>query len=735
MSAAQSHICRPRRTCQFILAADPILRFRTCTTLRAFVISVVFLAVHRPACYVRSLVATRYLPQQDRRSATTTVIALLVSARSAAAKNDNNNNNRLFSTATGHRPRMAAVTGVYAGEDPYTWLEEVESEESLEFARACNADCLHRLGNPEQSPTYQSLLDILESDDRIPHVSQLGVEDSDSSGSGEAVLFNFWKDSANPKGLWRKTTLSGYRSAMPEWTTVLDVDALAKEDGIGWVWKGSRNLPRGLDHGIDNGGATKHVTRALVSLSRGGSDAIQIREFDLTSNGFVTDMPFHIPREAKTRASYKSRNVLLVGSDFGPDSLTDSGYPRTVREWVRGTDLDSDAVTVFEGDRKDVSVSLYVSDERLWGGGIYEVRCRSLTFYTSKYWVRRVQYEHLLAPGERPDNLEEPPEFVQVQIQDDASIDFLGNMLIISLRSDWEVAGKLYTQGSVLLTDADNFLEKGSQACEYTPLFEPTERTSYQYYVATKNYLILSTMDTVKSKLSFFKIENGGSKLVPVGPRPEAEIRDCSARPVDPFSGSDQFWFTTSDFVTPSTLFLADATKMETAASIDDAGGEVRDPFIVEKLKSLPPQYDASNLLVEQRFATSKDGTEIPYFIMLNKDTAMDGKNPTLLYGYGGFEVSLGPHYTATAGVAWLERGGVYVEANIRGGGEFGPSWHQAGLKANRNKCSEDFIAVAEDLVASKICTPKTLAARGGSNVRLNSVVLAHDVPLWFKVH
>ena len=595
---------------------------------------------------------------------------------------------------------MSAATTSAVVEDPYIWLEDVESEESLDFAKAANEACLKALGNPETSGTgtYQKILQNLESDDRIPSVTQYGRDED-----GKEVLFNFWKDSKNPKGLWRTTTMESYKTDQPEWKTVLDIDELAEKDGISWVYKGSRGLPRGRDP--TNG---KMVTRALLSLSRGGSDAVHIKEFDLVERDFVQDKPFNLP-EAKTRASYKSRDVLLVGSDFGPDSLTDSGYPRTVREWVRGTDV-QDAPTVFEGDKKDVSVSAYVSDERLWGGGIYEGRCRSLTFYTSKFWLRKVQYEHLLAPDDPArQGISEPPEFVEVDVQEDADIDMLGNLILISLRSDWEpVPGRTFKSGSVIYTTTDTFLEKGSAGCDYKVLFEPTDRTAYEYYTVTKNYLILSTMDNVKSRLEFYKIGQDGASLTLVGGDSEPQIRDCGVRPVDPYEGSDQFWYSTSNFTTPSTLFLADASKLVSNEP---------ESFILEHLKSLPDQYDASNLTALQKTAVSKDGTEIPYFIIMKKDVVLNGKNPTLLYGYGGFEVSLGPHYIPTAGVAWLERGGVYVEANIRGGGEFGPSWHQAALKENRHKCYEDFIAVAEHLISSKFCTPKTLAIRGGSNV------------------
>ena len=502
--------------------------------------------------------------------------------------------------------------------------------------------------------------------------------------------------------------MESYQTENPEWTTVLDVDALAEKDGISWVWKGSTALPRGRDPMSDNG---RIVTRTLLSLSRGGSDATHIKEFDMLTGDFVTDQPFYLP-EAKSRVSYKSRNVLLVGTEIGgKDSLTDSGYPRQVREWVRGTKLE-DAPVIFEGEKTDVSVGGSIVDERKWGGKIWQMNYRSLTFYTSKYWVAELQEEHLLSPEERPDGIDlKEPKFVEVDIQDDASFDTHGNLMFVTLRSDWtpKEGGKTYKSGSVIYCIIDTFLEKGKANTDFTILFEPTERTAYEYFTCTKNYLILSTMDNVKSKLDFYKLGDNGSSLTLVGADKEAQIRSCSAGPIDG-TDTDEFWFTTSDYITPSTLCLADASLIETDSSGKD------EPYVIKEVKSLPPQYDSSNLKVEQRTAVSKDGTEIPYFIVMKKDIELNGKNPTLLYGYGGFEISLGPHYIATSGLAWLEKGGVYVEANIRGGGEFGPSWHQAALKEKRNKAHEDFIAVGEHLIESKICTAKTLAARGGSN-------------------
>ncbi|CAB9522764.1 Uncharacterized peptidase RP174 [Seminavis robusta] len=450
-------------------------------------------------------------------------------------------------------------------------------------------------------------------------------------------------------------------------------------------------------------------TRACSGLVAGGSDAVHIKEFDFLKGDFVpeNENPFNLP-EAKTRASYKSRDVLSVGSDFGPDSLTDSGYPRTVREWVRGTDV-KDAPVVFEGEKTDVAVGAYTSDQRFRNGPIYEVRYRSVTFYTSKYLARIIDYEHLLAPD---DPLREkagsPPEFKEVQVQDDADVSFIGNLLMITLRSDWEpVPGQKFIKGSMLYVDAKTFLEKGPTDCLFKVFFAPTERTASEYTSSTKNYLMHMILDNVKTKVEFYNITADG--FVRVGKDMEPQIRDVSISAIDAVD-DDRFWLTTSSFLEPTTLQIADASLVQNS-EIDGEG-----LYAIEKVKSLPPQFDSSNLEAIQGSATSKDGTQIPYFLVKNKDVTLDGKNPTLLYGYGGFEINLGPHYTAIPGLAWIERGGVYVIANIRGGGEFGAKWHQAALKENRNKAYEDFIAVAEDLIASGYCKPSTLAVRGGSN-------------------
>ena len=518
----------------------------------------------------------------------------VVSATSAV------NNQVCSQTAGGSDPssntclKMTSTAAAVTTDDPYTWLEDVEAEQSLDFAKAANDKCLEALGDPKDGPSYQRILDVLESKDRIPHVNSHGIDPK----TGERIVFNFWKDENNPKGIWRKTTISSYKdSDNTKWETVLDVDELAKTDDISWVWKGSRGLPRSRDP-LSEG----LVTRCLLSLSRGGSDATHLKEFDMTSGSFVEDQPFNLP-EAKTRASYKSRDALLVGSDFGPDSLTDSGYPRVVKEWQRGTPIE-DAPIVFEGEKTDVAVNAYIADERPWGGSLWQIHSRSVTFYTSKYWMTKLTPDHVATPT--PDDLP-TPEFKELQIQDDATPGYLGNLLIISLRSDWtpKEGGVTYKRGSAIYCPLDKFWEEGKDAVEYKVLFEPTERTAFEYWTATKNYLVTSSMDTVKSKLQFYKVGDIGNSLDLVYEEQDAKIRSCNVRPLDALE-CDDFWFTTSDYTTPSTLFLANATKVEEANSAD---ADAEDPFITEKLRTLPPQYDSSNLIVEQQMATSKGKT------------------------------------------------------------------------------------------------------------------------------
>lgn len=588
-------------------------------------------------------------------------------------------------------------------EDPYLWLEEVESPESIAFAKSANEKCLTKLGDPSETEIYERVLAALQSDERIPYVRMLGYDDK----TGDMLLYNFWRDANSPKGIWRKTTMKQYQSENTEWQTVLDLDELAREEDISWVWKGFTPLPRSLDP--QSGGPMGRVTRVLLNLSRGGADATYLREFDLLTESFVdpldeTQHGFSLP-EAKTRASYKSRDVLLVGADTGEDSMTSSGYPRTVREWKRGTKIE-DAPIVFEVEKTDVSCGQYLIDEtHREGGEMYEVQTRTISFYDKHTFVRK-------------QSSSDP--FVKLAVPDTTSVSFYGRWMMIRLKDDWEPKdngsdNRTFKSGTFLYVDAQSFIdfskakEQGNDDAvkncklDYHVIFEPTATTSYSGYSATKSYLIVYILDDVKEQLIFYKLGDGGGPFVQVSGDEEGQIRTVGASPVDSVT-SDLVFQTTSSYISPSSLVLADAAKIG------------QDDYVVSELKSLPEMFDSTDLEVTQKFAVSKDGTKIPYFMIYKKGMKLDGTTPTLLYGYGGFEVSLGPRYVTTVGIAWLERGGVYVEANIRGGGEYGPRWHTAALKENRNLCFEDFIAVGEHLVESKVCTPQTLACRGGSN-------------------
>lgn len=451
----------------------------------------------------------------------------------------------------------------------------------------------------------------------------------------------------------------------------MDVDELADKEKIPWVWRGSRVLPRGRDPMSEN---NKRVTRALISLSKGSSEKVVTREFDLLTSTFVTKDGFDVS-EAKTRACYKSRDVLLVASDFGQDSLTNAGFPRTIREWRRGTDVNQ-APVVFEGEKSDLTVSSYIDDQRIRGGGIYEVRTRAISYSATKYFVRRVKFEHLL-PEDDPQRVSAGavPEFKQLDIPDDAEIDFVGNLLMITLRSEWvPEVGKSYSKGSILYVNAHKFIKYGPKDRIYHVLFQPSERLACENYTVTKNFIVLSVFDNVKSRLEFQKLEKDGNKLRLVGTDKNPQIRTTNVRAVDPYEG-DEFWLTTTGYLEPTTLSLADALNMDSNDKklIRRTGSE---GYVKRKLKALPGQFDASDMEVIQNTCYSKDGMKIPYFVVMKRGTILNKSNCTLLYGYGGFEVTVGPHYVASTGIAWLERGGVYVEANIRGGGEFGPSWH-----------------------------------------------------------
>jgi prolyl oligopeptidase len=557
---------------------------------------------------------------------------------------------------------LLMATSATSQDDPYAWLEDVLGKRAIEYVEAQNALTLKELqAQPDFSETQAQVLAILNSHDRIPFVHKMG-----------AFYYNFWQDAANPRGLWRRTTLDEYRKAKPAWETVLDIDALAKDEHENWVWGGSNALPPKYE-------------RCLVSLSRGGGDAKVVREFDLKTKRFVGD-GFSLP-EAKSEAVWRDENTLYVGTDFGPGSLTDSGYPRVVKRWKRGTPL-AEAATVFEGQKTDVSVGAWVDHTP---GFFREGFSRGLAFYDS---------ETLLTVGDKN---------VKLEIPNDAIPELFREWLTVRLRSDWTTGGKTYKAGSLLVGNLDSFL-LGKQVFEV--LFLPDPRVALQHVSATRDALVLNVSDNVHSRVIEAVPGKTGWKKREMK-LPGTGTAGASA--VDPEQSND-LWVNYQDFLTPGALYLTKVGENPT-----------------EPIKILPSFFNAAGMEVRQFEATSADGTRVPYFVVGKREAIDSGHAPTLLYGYGGFEIPMFPHYNAGVGKVWLEHGGVYVLANIRGGGEFGPAWHQAALKGNRQRAFDDFEAVAADLVKRGLTETKHLGIMGGSNGGLLVSTVAVQRPELFR--
>ncbi|MET8436077.1 prolyl oligopeptidase family serine peptidase [Streptomyces sp900116325] len=527
-------------------------------------------------------------------------------------------------------------------DDPYLWLEDVEGEAALEWVAERNAETEAALAAGSGFASLKERLrEVLDASDRIPYAVRRG-----------AFLYNFWRDAGHVRGVWRRTTTEQYRKDAPEWEVLLDIDALAAAEGEKWVWAGARVRHPAYD-------------RALVCMSRDGGDAVVVREFDLATQAFV-EGGFQVG-EAKTRIGWIDADTVFIGTDFGPGSLTDAGYPRTVRRWRRGTPLE-EAALVFEGETGDVATWGWRDTTPGYGRDFVG---RSLDFFHSEVYV-----------------LDPDATLVRIDVPDDAITHVHRQHLLVTLKSDW--LGQ--RAGSLLAFDFDAFLA-GDRTAEV--LFTPDERTALTGHSWTRHHLILETMRDVSTRIEVLT-------PTPVGGwahKPLADVPALSTVTVidtDP-DISDEYFLDVSGFLQPSTLYHG------------QIGADT------EILKQAPARFDTAGLAAEQFFATSQDGTRVPYFV-IGPDRSLTGPGPALLYGYGGFEVSLTPYYEAVRGRAWLERGGTHVIANIRGGGEYGPDWHQAALGADRPRAFEDFAAVAEDLVARGITTPGMLGAAGGSN-------------------
>ncbi len=531
-------------------------------------------------------------------------------------------------------------------EDPYLWLEDVGGDKSLAWARERNAKSegeITKVASFEK--TRDRIRAILDSKDKIPNVNKRG-----------SFYYNFWQDEKNPRGLIRRTTLAEYKKATPKWEIVLDIDALAASEKENWVYAGQSCLYPTYD-------------RCLVSLSRGGGDATVVREFDPIKKQFIAD-GFTVP-EAKTDVAWKDKDTIYVATDFGPNTLTNSGYARIVKEWKRGTKM-SDATTVYEAQQTDIAAGA----ARSWDhGATYDFVSRVISFFASEQFLR--------IDG----------KLTKIDIPNDAGANVWNKQILVSLRSDWTVEGKTWPRGALLAMPLADFL--GGKR-EFTMLFEPTPKKSFAGSAELKSALVINELEDIRNHLYVWTVKNNKWTRKPFGV-PD-DLGSTLVWPVDAAGASDDYWMAKSDFLVPDTIALG------------KLGGKP------QVLKTQPAFYDAKGLHVEQHFATSKDGTRVPYFQISRKDMVLDGSHPTVLYGYGGFEVSMTPSYSAISGAAWTERGGVYVLANIRGGGEYGPAWHQAALRHDRQRAYDDFIAIAEDLIARKVTSPKKLGIVGGSN-------------------
>lgn len=473
-------------------------------------------------------------------------------------------------------------------------------------------------------------------------------------------VFNFWQDAEHVRGIWRKSSLESYLSANTQWQTILDIDALAAAEEKNWVYKGVDCL------------APDYV-RCMVNLSDGGKDAVVRREFN-TSTGKFIDKGF-VTAESKGGMTWLNENTMVVGVDFGQGTMTDSGYPMIAKLWQRGTSMDS-ATEIGRGEQTDVG---YWASVWELSDGRHEIfTTRAITFYDSEtYWF-----------AQNPDGTIAPGKKLPLPLQSSISGEFKGQ-IIVKLAEDW----RDFASGTLVSFAIDDFMADGKIE-NVNLVYQPDEKSSIENIGTTKSKVLLSIYrDVTGAAYEFdFNGEQWTSKKLDFPVNGSVSIGSTNEK-------EDIAFISSESFLTPDTLYVYNTQTGEKT-----------------KAKSLPNWFDASTMVSEQFFATSTDGTKVPYFVVRQKDIKFDGTNPTLLYGYGGFEVSLNPTYSATRGKLWVERGGVFVLSNIRGGGEYGPKWHQAGLKTKRQNIYDDFIAVAEDLIAKNVTSPQHLGIEGGSN-------------------
>ncbi len=532
----------------------------------------------------------------------------------------------------------AAARGADSVEDTHIWLEDVHGAKPMEWVEDQNKRTRAVLqADPRYAADHDAVLKVLDATDRIP----LGA-------IVRQYVFNFWQDAANPKGVWRRTTLADYARPDPKWETVIDVDKLAADEHENWIWKGAT--------------CTNDLKRCLIQLSRDGGDAHVIREFDLATRSFVKD-GFTLPH-AKSDANWLDDDTVLFDTDFGPGTMTKSGYPRIVKLWRRGQAIDA-AKILAEGKPEDIAVQSQVMNG---AGGVYAMIVRGVSFFEN-------EYSHVAADG----------TVARIDLPLSAVIHgMVGDRIVFTLRKAWDTSAKTYPQGSLVAMAPD-----GS---DKEILYAPGPRSTIEEVATGRDAIYASIFDNVTGAIHVFR-------RTPAGAWNHAKLdlpANGSTHVVSTNDFGPEALFTFESYLKPTTLYL-------------DTGGDKP-----EEIKALPARFDASNLVTEQFEVASSDGVMIPYFVTRPK--TLSGPAPTILYGYGGFEISLTPSYSANFGMLWLSRGGIYVVANIRGGGEFGPAWHEAARFENHQKAFDDFAAVARDLVKRGLTTAPQLGIVGGSN-------------------
>jgi prolyl oligopeptidase len=534
-------------------------------------------------------------------------------------------------------------------DDKWLWLEEVDGTNALAWVNGQN---LRTAANYKSKPEFEELhkqaLETLNSGSRIPSLDQRGK-----------WLYNLWRDEQHPRGIYRRTTLEEFRKAEPSWDTVLDIDSLSQKENKPYVLHSVNCLEPEYRH-------------CLVSLAPGGTDAVEVREFDMEKLAFVTD-GFFIPL-SKSSSSWQDENTLFLGPDTGGDSITKSGYPRIVKIWKRGTRLE-EAQKIYEGSAKSVSSSAYrIRSEQ----GNVDLVTEGTSFWT------QLRFQWI------------DGKLQKLNLPDTAVIEggFQGK-LVISLKEDWSTSGKTFVNGSVILADSADLR---SAAGHIELLMAPTPEESIDDVSVTKRTILIKTLYDVRGRLYQFDSK---------GKRNAVPLPDNGALNVETFDDqSGNFFVRFESFITPPTLYYV-----------------LSDELKPQKIKSQEPTFDGSKFEVNQFWTNSKDRTKVPYFVVMKKGTPLNGKSPTHIFSYGGFRNSLTPSYSGSYeqlsgayGKLWLERGGVFVLANIRGGGEFGESWHKAALRENHVKSFEDFEAIVQDLFTRKITSPEHLGIEGRSN-------------------